>query len=313
MARRARDGQGVPIGAIEFQNQCKNVALAAARCYRNRLLETPADGGNVGRGSVCMRIFDSHCHLEDAVFDADRDDVLARARAAGVTAAMVVGIDPASARRAVAVAEAFPGLYASVGLHPHDAGSGSEALLQELARLARHPRVRAWGETGLDFNRLFSPREVQERWFARQLETARDLRLPLILHERDSQGRFLAILRAVGPGPLRGVVHCFTGSTEELEAYLDLGLSIGITGILTHAQRGAALRRQVARVPAGRLLVETDAPYLTPTPERNRHRRNEPAFVRTTLLKLAEVRGEDPADLAATIWDNTCRLFGVEG
>jgi TatD DNase family protein len=260
-----------------------------------------------------MQIFDSHCHLDDSVYDADRKEVLARARAAGVTAAMVVGIDGESARRAVALADAFPGLYASVGLHPHDATACSEALLQELTRLARHPRVRAWGETGLDFNRLFSPREVQERWFERQLETARDLQLPLIFHERDSQGRFLAILRASGVGLLRGVVHCFAGRTEELDAYLDLGLSIGITGILTHAQRGAELRRQVVRVPVERLLVETDAPYLTPTPERNRHRRNEPAFVRTTLLKLAEVRGEDAEALAASVWANTCRLFGVDG
>lgn len=260
-----------------------------------------------------MRIFDSHCHLDDPVYDPDRGEVLARARAAGVAAAMVVGIDPESARRCVALAETDPGLWASVGLHPHDARRGSAALLADLAALARHPRVRAWGETGLDYNRLFSPREVQERWFEGQVAEALALGLPLILHERDSGGRFLALLRAAGPGGLRGVVHCFTGSDAELEAYLDLGLAIGVTGILTHAQRGVELRRQATRIPAERLLVETDAPYLTPTPERNRHRRNEPAFVRTTLLKLAEVRGEDAASLAEAVWGNTCRLFGVDG
>ena len=259
-----------------------------------------------------MRLFDSHCHLDDTSYDPDRREVLARARSAGVAAMMVVGIDIPRSRRALALAETHDGVFASVGVHPHDAEGCSEAVLAELRRLAAHPRVRAWGETGLDFNRMYSPRDVQERWFRPQIEIACEADLPLIFHERDSGGRFLEILREQAPAGLRGVVHCFSGSPAELEAYLALGLHIGITGIVTMKTRGRDLRGMIAQIPENRLLVQTDAPYLTPAPERNRHRRNEPAFVRTTLLKVAQVRGADPKNLAAVIWDNTCRLYGID-
>ena len=258
-----------------------------------------------------MHLFDSHCHLDDTSYDRDREAVLARARAAGVTAMMVVGIDIPRSRQALSLAEAHDGIFASVGVHPHDAGDCTESVLAELQQMAAHPRVRAWGETGLDFNRMYSPRDVQEKWFRRQLEIAREHELPLIFHERDSDGRFLEMLREHDAGQLRGVVHCFSGSPAELEAYLELGLHIGITGIVTMKVRGADLRAMIARIPENRLLVETDAPYLTPAPERNRHRRNEPAFVRTTLLKVAAVRDTDPETLAATVWANTCRLYGI--
>jgi TatD DNase family protein len=184
-------------------------------------------------------------------------------------------------------------------------------VLNELSALAEHPKVRAWGETGLDYNRMYAPRAEQEEWFQRQIAIARRLALPLILHERDSDGRLLEMLQAFGP-TLHGVVHCFSGSRHELEAYLDLGLHIGITGIVTLQQRGRGLRELVPLIPDDRLLVETDAPYLTPSPERNRHRRNEPAFVKSVLLKVAEIRGIDPKIMAATTWANTCRLFGVD-
>jgi TatD DNase family protein len=136
-------------------------------------------------------------------------------------------------------------------------------------------------------------------------------RLPMIFHERDTQGRFLELLRNHWSAGRRGVIHCFSGSAGELEGYLDLGLHIGITGILTVKGRGRQLRRLAGKIPPERLLIETDAPYLTPTPERNQFRRNEPAFVRTVLLKLAEVRRQPPEALAVTIWENTCRLFDV--
>jgi TatD DNase family protein len=171
--------------------------------------------------------------------------------------------------------------------------------------------VRAWGEIGLDFNRMYSPRQDQEHWFRRQLTTALDIDIPLIFHERDSQGRFLEILQEIAPKGLQGVVHCFSGNGAELEGYLELGLNIGITGIATIKKRGAALRELIPHIPDDRILVETDAPFLTPTPERNRHRRNEPAFVRTVLSKVAEVKNVDPDQLAPTVWENTCRLFGI--
>jgi len=258
-----------------------------------------------------MRLFDSHCHLDDKSYRADLQEVLDRARQTGVERCMVVGIDPDTARKAIRIAEDHFGVVASVGIHPHDATRCSEAVLEDLIRLADHPKVCAWGETGLDFNRMYAPRNDQERWFQRQLEIAVRLDLPLIFHERDTGGRFLEMLNAFGASRLRGVVHCFSGSRKEMETYLDLGLSIGITGIVTMQQRGESLRELVPLIPDERLLVETDAPYLTPSPERNRARRNEPAFVRTVLIKVAEIRGTDPETMAEITWRNTCRLYGL--
>jgi TatD DNase family protein len=258
-----------------------------------------------------MRLFDSHCHLDDPLFEADLPAVCDRMARNAVRGVMIVGIDAGRSRRAVALAHRLAGAWASVGVHPHDAAGCSEAVLEALRGLAHDPRVKAWGETGLDFNRMYAPRADQERWFARQLEVARDLDLPLILHERDSGGRLIEMLRASDWPGRQGVVHCFSGTARELDRYLEMGFCIGITGIVTHTQRGRDLRLLVPRIPVERLLVETDAPYLTPSPERNRQRRNEPAFVRTVMLKAAEVRGEDPEILAAAVWDNTCRLFRV--
>jgi len=258
-----------------------------------------------------MKIFDSHCHLDDRSYEEDRSAVMENAKKADVHAVMTVGVDLETARKAVTLTEAYPNCYASVGVHPHDAKDCSEAVLTELQQLAEHPKVVAWGETGLDYNRMYSPQEDQEKWFLRQVEIARKRDLPMIFHERDSQGRFFELLSTAAAPGLAGVVHCFSGTESDLAAYLEFGLYIGITGILTHKKRGRSLRGMVKTIPSERLLVETDAPYLTPTPERNRHRRNEPAFVRTVLLRLAEVRGEDPESLAASIWDNTCRLYRI--
>ena len=258
-----------------------------------------------------MRLFDSHCHLDDKSYQPDRETVLIRARAAGVIRFMVVGINLQTARKAIQLAESHPGVFASVGVHPHDAAHCSAAVLEELVRLANHKKVCAWGETGLDFNRMYSPRDVQEKWFERQLDIAARLNLPLIFHERDSNGRFLEMLKASDTAPLGGVVHCFSGNRREIKAYLDLGLHIGITGIVTMKQRGKSLRDLVPLIPEDRLLVETDAPYLTPAPERNRARRNEPAFVKSVLLKVAEIRQTDPTAMGEITWRNTCRLYGL--
>jgi TatD DNase family protein len=259
-----------------------------------------------------MLHFDSHCHLDDPGFKEDLGAVLARAQAAGVLRVMTIGVTLETSRRAVAIAENRPGVYASVGVHPHDARECSDEVLEELIRLSGRPEVRAWGECGLDFNRMHSPREEQEKWFVRQLEAASERSLPLIFHERDSQGRFLELLKSCQPPPGAAVVHCFSGSRPELTSYLDMGYYIGITGILTLKERGESLRRLAPRIPPDQLLVETDAPYLVPEPERRRCRRNEPAFVRSVLLKLAEVRGEDPEALARTVFANACRLYRIE-
>lgn len=259
-----------------------------------------------------MKLFDSHCHLDDKSFRDDIDRVIGRANAAGVDAMMIVGITERSSRRAVSIAVTHTGIYASTGIHPHDASGFTEEALKALKSLAREPAVHAWGETGLDFNRMYSPKADQEHSFKRQIEAACELGLPLIFHERDSEGRFLDIIHEYKNRIQTGVVHCFSGNRKELSAYLDFGLYIGVTGILTIKSRGEELRRLVKFIPADRLLVETDAPYLTPAPEKNKTRRNEPAFVRSTFFKLAEVRGEDPEHLAETVWRNTCYLYNIQ-
>jgi TatD DNase family protein len=226
---------------------------------------------------------------------------------------MIVGITDKTSFQAVEIASRYPGCYASVGIHPHDAKSCSENLLSRLAALAKNPNVKAWGETGLDFNRMFSPKEVQEKWFIRQLEIADELNLPLIFHERDSKGRFLEILKAhCRTGGKKGVIHCFSGNQSDLDEYLKLGFYIGITGIFTIKTRGKGLREMVPLIPMDRIVIETDAPYLTPAPEKNHTRRNEPAFVRSVLIKLAQVTNEPLDKLADALWNNTCRLFNIQ-
>lgn len=259
-----------------------------------------------------MKIFDSHCHLDDKAYRKDIARVIERAHQNGVMRMMTVGVNKKTAARAVSLAEANPCLYASVGFHPHDAGQCNSAALDFLKQLAESTKVRAWGEIGLDYNRMYSPRKDQERWFIRQLEMAADLGFPIIFHERDSKGRFIEILNTHLKKEQIGVIHCFSGNPDELQHYLGLGFYIGVTGILTIKKRGAGLRQMVPQIPANRLVVETDAPYLIPAPEKNHTRRNEPAFVKSVLLKLAEVRNEDPDQLAQIIWDNTCRLYNLE-
>ena len=258
-----------------------------------------------------MKLFDSHCHLDDRSFIKDLDEVIVQARQAGVEKIMVVGITQKSCRLAVKLAENNPGIYASVGIHPHDVKDCTEEVLNDLKKLSQSKKVKAWGETGLDFNRMFSPRALQEKWFVRQIELARELGLPLIFHERDSKGRFGEILKTHLGSDAKGVVHCFSGNKKELFEYISMGLYIGITGIVTIESRGAELRKLVTEIPSDRLLIETDAPYLTPAPQKNQTRRNEPAFVKSVLMKIAEVRKEDPEELSFKIWENTHRVYGI--
>jgi TatD DNase family protein len=230
---------------------------------------------------------------------------------ADVEQIVVVGIDVASSREAVSLAERYEGLVATVGMHPHDArrlGAREEAALIELAA---HPKVVAIGETGLDFYRDRSPREAQKAAFRWHLELARQRGLPVIVHDREAHAETLAMLRehAAG-GEIRGVMHCFSGGEAMLEEALGLGLHISLAGPVTYpnAPRLAAVAR---RVPSDRLLVETDCPYLTPVPHRGR--RNEPAYVRLVAQRIAEIRGQSEAEIAAITTANACALFGLDG
>lgn len=258
-----------------------------------------------------FRMFDSHCHLDDRAFANDLDEVIHRMRAAGVDAAMVIGTTLQRSIKAVSIAESFSGVYASVGIHPHDAKSCSETDLKVLINLTKGSNVHAWGEIGLDFNRMFSPKKVQEEKLIRQLNIAEELGLPVIFHERDSNGRLVEILKTYFKKGQNGVIHCFSGDRNDLKNYLDMGLYIGITGIVTLKERGKNLRTLVPFIPVDRILIETDAPYLIPAPEKNQTRRNEPAFVRSVLLKLAQIKQEDPEIFAEKIWNNTCRLYNI--
>lgn len=260
-----------------------------------------------------MKLFDSHCHIDDKCYNNDLSDVIRRAGDEGITAMTVVGIDINTSKKAIKIADAYPQVITSVGIHPHDAKHCSDQTLSELIRLAKeNDCVKAWGETGLDFNRMFSPQENQETCFVKQLEIAGELDLPLIFHERDSEGRFYELLKAHGPAARKGVVHCFSGTKEEMFKYLDLGYHIGITGILTIKSRGKYLRSIVPDIPDDRILIETDAPYLTPAPQKNKIRRNEPGFVKSVLLKLAEVKNTDTEVLAQKIFSNTNRFYGTD-
>ena len=257
-----------------------------------------------------MQLMDIGANLTHAAFREDLGAVLERARAHGVAQIVVTGTSVEESRHAAALAEAH-GLYATAGVHPHHARECDESTIPALRGIAAHPRVVALGECGLDFNRNYSPHPDQEKWFEAQLELCRELGKPLFLHSRDAHPRFAQILKAHGVE--NGVAHCFTGEAAELRAYLDLGLHVGITGWICDERRGAHLLELVKEIPQDRLLVETDAPYLTP---RDLHpqpkaRRNEPAFLPHVLRAVAKARGEDPEALAAATTRNARRLFGL--
>jgi len=258
-----------------------------------------------------MKFFDSHSHIDDICFEKDFDEMLKRAHDLSVHGIMVVGIDERTSIEAIKLARNNRNIITSVGMHPHYAESCSHDVIKNLENLAlNNACVRAWGETGLDFNRMHSPKNIQEKWFEEQIHSASKLDLPMIFHERDSEGRFLEILESVSIKNRKGVVHCFSGSKKEMFRYLDLGYYIGITGILTIQKRGKNLRELSVLIPNDRILIETDAPYLTPAPQKNKVRRNEPGFVPLVLQKLAEVKGVDPKELSEIIWLNTINLYG---
>jgi len=258
-----------------------------------------------------MRLFDSHCHIDDPCFDDDLEPMLHRAEEAEVKAMMIAGVNLGTTRKALDIARNRSNIFTAVGIHPHDAMECSPGAIETLKLLAKNPCVRAWGEIGLDFNRMHSPVKVQEKAFEAQMAAADELGLPMIFHERDSMGRFLGMVKSFNFKEARGVVHCFSGTRTEMVSYLDLGFHIGITGILTIKERGAGLRELAKLIPKDRILIETDAPYLTPAPHKNKVRRNEPAFVRSVMERLAETRSEDIESLSETIWNNTCNLFNV--
>ena len=242
-----------------------------------------------------MTLVDSHCHLDDAKYDEDREQVMDRAMAAGIECLLAIGTGsgPPELEAAIRLAERYPFVYATVGVHPHDSRNASKETFARLRELADHPKVVAIGEIGLDFHYDFSPREDQRNVFLRQLEIAADAEKPVIIHTREAWPETLTTLRRTWSGP--GIMHCFTGGPEQAGEALHLGFHLSFGGVITFPK--AEEIRQAARVtPDDRLLVETDCPYLAPIPHRGK--RNEPAFMVETVRRLAEVRGTTEAAIA---------------
>jgi TatD DNase family protein len=256
-------------------------------------------------------LIDSHCHIDGEAFEADRDDVVSRAKDAGVVAMLNVGTgDPHSDdfRNAVSIAEKYDGVYASIGVHPHDAKLYDDNAEQHLIELARSPKVIAWGEIGLDFYYDHSPRDVQKEVFRRQIRTARELDLPIIIHSRDANDETVEILtEECSRESFRGgIMHCFGGTPSMAEALMDIGFLISFAGNVTF-KKAEELRDAARVVPLNKLLVETDCPFLTPVPFRGK--RNEPAYVEHTARFLAELYGVEFETLASQTTRNFVDFF----
>ncbi|MBX3507233.1 TatD family hydrolase [Parvibaculum sp.] len=252
-------------------------------------------------------LIDSHCHLDFPDFGPEVEEVVARAHGAGVGLMLTISTKVSEFDRVRAVAERFPHVYCTVGIHPHEAASEPETDTATLVEMAKHPKVVGIGETGLDYFYEHSPREAQQRNFRAHIAAARETGLPLVVHTRDADEDTAAILtEEMGKGAFPGLLHCFSSGPQLAEKALEIGLYISLSGILTF-KNAVELRETAARVPLDRLLVETDAPYLAPVPKRGK--RNEPSFVVHTAEKLAEVKGIGAAALAEATTANFLRLF----
>jgi TatD DNase family protein len=252
-------------------------------------------------------LVDSHCHLDFPEFAPELDAVVARAREAGVGTCVSIGTTLEKFPQVRAIAERFPDVWCSVGIHPHEAETELLSDAVPLIALAQHPRVVGIGETGLDFYYNHSPREPQIANFRAHIAAARELKLPLIVHTRDADDDTIAVLEdEMGKGAFTGLIHCFTGTKRLADAALANGFSISVSGIATF-KKSDELRAVLKDVPLDRLLVETDAPYLAPMPHRGK--RNEPAFVAHTAAMLAGLKGVSADELARATTDNFFRLF----
>ncbi len=250
-------------------------------------------------------LIDTHCHLDSRAFDADREACIERARAAGVERMVAVGTGdgPPDLEAGIRLAERYPFISATVGVHPHDAAKTGEDTWAELSALMAHPKVAAAGEIGLDYHYDFSPRETQRAVFARQLELAREAGLPVVIHTREAWADTVELIRRHGAAG--GVFHCFSSGPREAEEALELGFYLSFSGIVTFP-KAEEIREAARLVPEDRLLIETDAPYLAPVPYRGK--RNEPAYLVQTARCVAGLRGVEPDRIARLTWDNWSRL-----
>ncbi|MBQ9263037.1 MAG: TatD family hydrolase [Clostridia bacterium] len=256
-----------------------------------------------------MKVFDTHCHLDDEKFDEDREEAYQRMIDAQVARCVCVGSDMATSRRTLAFAKAHDAVYAAVGVHPHEAKDAAPGYLDELAQLLEDQKAVALGEIGLDYYYDFSPRDIQKQVMDEQIDLAVRLDVPVIFHIRDAHGDMVDYFRARQTLP-SGIIHCFSGSPEIAREYVKMGFYISFAGPLTF-KKAPHLWEAAQTVPIDRLLVETDSPYLTPEPKRGR--RNEPANVVWVLKKMAELRGLPEEEMARITWDNACRVYRMTG
>jgi len=257
-------------------------------------------------------IVDSHCHLDDRAFEEDRDAVVARAEEAGVSAMLTIGTGdgPPGLDVAIKMADRYEVVYATVGIHPHDAAKADEAAFENLQGLLKHPKVLAVGEIGLDFHYDNSPRKRQREVFVRQIEIARSAGKPIVIHTRDAWDDTMALLDEHWVSSGQGcLLHCFSGNEEQAKQAVDRDFYVAYGGVLTFS-RADDVRAGSAYVPLERILVETDAPYLTPAPYR-KIRRNEPCYVVHTVRRLAELKGLSYGEVADRTTRNFCDFFGL--
>ncbi len=254
-------------------------------------------------------LFDSHAHLNSEKYANDLDEVVKRIEEASLSYVMDVGFDLESSVLAVGHAQKYPWCYAAVGCHPHDAKSMDENTMTMFKGLAKKPKVMAIGEIGLDYFYDRSEREEQRYWFRRQIQLALELKLPIIIHDRDAHGDVLSILKEEGAFATKVLMHCYSGSKEQAEQYVKLGATLSVAGPVTF-KNAHKLVEVVQAISIEHLLVETDAPYLTPEPFRGK--RNEPVFVKYTAEKLAEIKGILYEEVATKTAENAKRFFGIE-
>ncbi|MGV1099121.1 TatD family hydrolase [Thiovibrio sp. JS02] len=257
-----------------------------------------------------VSLLDSHCHLDMADYEDDLADVLARARGAGVSRIITVGIDLASSQKAIALAERHEGVFATVGVHPHHAQElAAGQAYDRLRELCRHEKVVACGEIGLDYVKEYAPIPVQKEHFVKQVALAREMNLPVIIHDREAHEDVLAILRAAAPFPAGGIMHCFSGDAAFALQVFGLGFHISIPGVVTFNKAGM-LREAVRGLPLSALLLETDGPYLAPVPYRGK--RNEPQYLLYTAQYVAELKGVSLEEVARQTTGNALKLFSLK-
>jgi TatD DNase family protein len=256
-----------------------------------------------------FQLADTHAHLDEPQLRDRQEAVMRRAREAGLGLIINVGIGPENSRQVLTTADRYPEMFAAVGVHPHGAAAVTREDLDELARLAAHPKCVAVGEIGLDFYRRRSPEDLQRHWFREQLALAHDLGKIVVIHTREATAATLEILRENRRLLLGGVMHCFQGSLSEAQTFLDLGFYLSFSGVLTFP-KAEPLRRVAGRLPRDRVLMETDCPYLAPQPWRGKV--NEPAYVTATAAALAELFGLSLEETARLTWANTLAAFGLD-